>query len=172
MNSRSAILLSLTPPILQIRDRGVKGLSVLIGILSTLGEESILTRAARAVANAAQDARNADLLHAEDVVEVLLRVLGDATRSKTKQVIVRALRCVERAYNKLLQFILKKKYIYIAMDAKSTFVKSQIAGGKKKKKTRRLQDPRLDRRAQEEGAGLRGHRRRHQHHAPVFQVGK
>ncbi len=70
----------------------------MVGILSTLGEESILTRAARAVANAAQDPRNAHLLHAEDVVEVLLKILSDAKESKTKQVIVRAFRYIERSF--------------------------------------------------------------------------
>ena len=70
----------------------MKGIPILVGIIGNLSEENILSRAARTVANLAQDERNAARFHREGVVDILIKVLSEAAQLKTKQVIVRALR--------------------------------------------------------------------------------
>ena len=63
-----------------------------MGIINTLSEEGIISRATRAVANLAQDPKNATLLHAEGILPLLVKTLGEVGSPKTKQVIVRAIR--------------------------------------------------------------------------------
>ncbi len=65
-----------------------------MGVLSTLSEESILGRAARTVANVSLDPKNAGLLHKQEIVPILVKVLSEAKSDKTKQIVVRAIRSV------------------------------------------------------------------------------
>ena len=68
------------------------GVRLLVGLLGSLGEESILGRGARVAANVAQDPKSAVLLHREGAADVLVKILGDVSADKTRTVIIRAIR--------------------------------------------------------------------------------
>jgi hypothetical protein len=68
-------------------------LSVLVSIVQSYSEESLVCRACRCLANAAKDDhKNAIVLHSFDILTVLVRTLAGMKSPKAKQVVVRAIR--------------------------------------------------------------------------------
>ena len=78
--------------ILQIGDRQLRGIPILVGIFGSLNDEGIISRSARAIANLGIDPRNVHLLHREGIADLLTKTLTEVNNAKTKQVIVRAIR--------------------------------------------------------------------------------
>ncbi len=70
------------------------GLQTLVNILSNLSEESILGRACRVVANAAQNHANAKTLRSLGLVLILVKTLNEVKGAKAKTAAVRAIRIV------------------------------------------------------------------------------
>jgi len=106
-------------------ERDMGGVAALVGVLSTLAEESILCRAARTVANMAQDPVLSKALHDRDILQVVLKVLGDAKQAKLRQVIIRAL--------KILSDTTGHRYRAVELRAPSVVaaqLKSALMGGR------------------------------------------
>ncbi|XP_040564552.1 uncharacterized protein [Lepeophtheirus salmonis] len=87
--------------------RSCKGIRIVLGIIGTIGEESILSRACRALANMGMNPKNVDVMFDEGVLPLLLKTLSDVSCPRTKQVIVRAIRILGSSRSKYKQKIVQ-----------------------------------------------------------------